>query len=47
VIVPERNEPDLDDIPCEVRKQIRFHVVRTVDEVLTHALEPAAFAIAA
>jgi ATP-dependent Lon protease len=47
VIVPERNEPDLDDIPSEVRKQIRFHVVRTVDEVLTHALEPAALAMAA
>ena len=47
VIVPERNEPDLDDIPSEVRTQIRFHVVRTVDEVLTHALEPAALAMAA
>ena len=47
VIVPERNEPDLDDIPSEVRTQIRFHVVRTVDEVLAHALEPSALAMAA
>jgi ATP-dependent Lon protease len=47
VIVPERNEPDLEDIPAEVRNQIRFHVVRTVDEVLAHALEPAALAMAA
>jgi ATP-dependent Lon protease len=47
VIVPERNEPDLDDIPSEIRNQIRFHVVRTVDEVLTHALEPAPLAMAA
>src|SRR3954462_917567 len=47
VILPLRNEPDIDDIPSEVRKQIRFHVVRTVDEVLTHALEPAALAMAA
>jgi ATP-dependent Lon protease len=47
VIVPERNEPDLDDIPAEVRSQVRFHVVRTVDEVLTHALEPATLAMAA
>jgi len=47
VIVPERNELDLDDIPSEVRNQIRFHVVRTVDEVLTHALEPAPLAMAA
>jgi ATP-dependent Lon protease len=47
VIVPERNEPDLDDIPSEVRNQIRFHVVRTVDEVLAHAFEPAALAMAA
>jgi ATP-dependent Lon protease len=47
IIVPERNEPDLDDIPSEVRQQIQFHIVRTVDEVLTLALEPAALAMAA
>ena len=47
VIVPERNAPDLDDIPSDVRKQMRFHVVGSVDQVLALALEPAGLAIAA
>ncbi len=47
VIVPERNQPDLDDVPSEVRDQMRFHVVGTVDQVLALALEPAAVAMAA
>ena len=42
VILPERNEPDLDDVPKEVRDQMRFHPVSSVDEVLALALEPAA-----
>jgi ATP-dependent Lon protease len=40
VIVPERNQPDLDDVPADVRSQVRFHIVRSVDQVLTLALEP-------
>jgi ATP-dependent Lon protease len=47
VIVPERNEPDLDDVPADVRSAMRFHIVGTVDEVLKVALEPAPLAIAA
>jgi ATP-dependent Lon protease len=47
VIVPDRNEPDLDDVPAEVRDQMRFHIVTSVDQVLALALEPAAFAMAA
>jgi ATP-dependent Lon protease len=47
VIVPERNEPDIDDVPAEVRDKMRFHVVATVDQVLDAALEPAAMAAAA
>jgi ATP-dependent Lon protease len=39
VIVPERNEPDLDDVPAEVRKQITFHIVQSVEQVLAAALE--------
>jgi ATP-dependent Lon protease len=39
VILPERNEGDLDDVPEQVRKDIVFHLVATVDEVLGHALE--------
>ena len=40
VIVPERNQPDLDDVPSDVRDQMHFHLVGTVDQVLTLALEP-------
>ena len=41
VVLPERNRGDLDDIPAEVREQMSFHPVMTVDEVLELALEPA------
>jgi ATP-dependent Lon protease len=41
VILPERNRGDLDDIPEEVREQMTFHPVMTIDEVLDRALEPA------
>jgi ATP-dependent Lon protease len=41
VILPERNRGDLDEIPEEVRNQLTFHPVITVQEVLDHALEPA------
>jgi ATP-dependent Lon protease len=41
VILPERNRGDLDEIPEEVRSQMTFHPVMTVQEVLDRALEPA------
>ncbi|HEV2923692.1 MAG TPA: endopeptidase La [Solirubrobacteraceae bacterium] len=41
VILPERNRGDLDEIPEEVRRQMTFHPVMTVQEVLDRALEPA------
>jgi len=49
VILPIRNEPDLDDVPKEVRDTMRFHPVSSVDEVLALALEetPQAMATAA
>jgi ATP-dependent Lon protease len=40
VILPSRNEPDLDDIPEEVRKQVHFEFAETIDDVLNSALEP-------
>jgi ATP-dependent Lon protease len=46
VIIPKRNEPDLDDLPESVRGQLRVHPVSDVAEVLALALEPAS-AIAA
>src|SRR5215208_1902091 len=41
VILPERNRGDLEDVPEEVREQMAFHPVMTVDEVLGLALEAA------
>jgi ATP-dependent Lon protease len=41
VILPERNRGDLDDIPEEVREQMSFHPVMSIDEVLDLALESA------
>jgi ATP-dependent Lon protease len=41
VILPRRNEPDLDDVPEAVRNEISIHVVSTVAEVLALALSPA------
>ncbi|MDJ0792126.1 MAG: endopeptidase La [Acidimicrobiia bacterium] len=41
VIVPARNEIDLDDVPESVRDEITFHIADTIDQVLDWALEPA------
>jgi ATP-dependent Lon protease len=41
VILPERNRGDLDEIPEEVREQMSFHPVMSINEVLDLALEPA------
>jgi ATP-dependent Lon protease len=46
VILPERNRGDLDDVPADVREQMRFHPVMSIDEVLEKALEPALEAVA-
>jgi ATP-dependent Lon protease len=41
VFMPERNRGDLDEVPEEVREQVAFHPVMSIDEVLERALEPA------
>ena len=41
VIIPERNRPDLEDVPADVREQMTFHPVMSLDEVFELALEPA------
>ncbi len=41
VIIPQRNEPDLDDVPAEVLAQLDVHAVANVREVLDLALTPA------
>ena len=42
VILPKRNDADLEDLPEEVRKDINFIFVETIDQVLDAALEPPA-----
>ncbi len=39
VILPARNEPDLDDVPADVREHMHFHPVTSIDEVLELALD--------
>ncbi len=41
VILPKLNEPDLEDIPEEIRNAMQFVLVEQIDEVLENALEPA------
>ncbi len=41
VVLPLRNEPDLDDIPSEIAQEMRFHLVSEVAEVLAVSLEEA------
>ena len=40
VILPNRNQKDLEDIPETVRQELQFRFVETMDDVLEHALEP-------
>ena len=40
VILPARNEADLEDLPEEVRQEMKFVFAETVDDVLNAALEP-------
>jgi ATP-dependent Lon protease len=41
VVLPKENEPDLEDLPSETRKEIEFHLADHVDEVLQVALDGA------
>jgi ATP-dependent Lon protease len=47
VLLPRRNEPDLDDVPESVREKLTVHLVADVREALELALEPAATTAAA
>jgi ATP-dependent Lon protease len=42
VILPRRNEKDIDDVPQSVREKMTFHFASRVGEVLEFALEPSA-----
>jgi len=41
VILPALNEPDLTDIPEELRRDMRFVFAKTLEDVLAVALGPA------
>jgi ATP-dependent Lon protease len=40
IVLPRRNEPDLIEVPEEVRGELAFHFVEHVREVLPIVLEP-------
>jgi ATP-dependent Lon protease len=40
VIIPARNEPDLDDVPAQVRDALTVHAVSDLADVLAVALRP-------
>jgi ATP-dependent Lon protease len=44
VVMPKLNEPDLDEVPKEVRQALEIHLVSRVDEALALALERSPFA---
>jgi len=46
ILLPKRNEPDLEDVPESVLKELTVHAVSDVREVLNLALEPATNAAA-
>jgi len=40
VLLPEDNQPDVADIPADIRKRLTFKFVKTMDEVIALALLP-------
>jgi len=47
VILPRRNERDVEDVPEELRRQLAFVFVDNAEEVLAHALPPASAPVTA
>ncbi|MFE2013118.1 endopeptidase La [Streptomyces sp. NPDC059491] len=45
VVIPKRNEADLDDVPAEILEKLEVHPVTDVRQVLEIALAPAAVAV--
>ncbi|EFH31035.1 ATP-dependent Lon protease [Streptomyces pristinaespiralis ATCC 25486] len=41
VVIPKRNEPDLDDVPAEILEKLEIHPVTDVRQVLEIALSSA------
>ena len=38
ILLPKKNEPDLDDLPRNVRKELRFVLLENVEQALKEAL---------
>ncbi|MFK4223504.1 endopeptidase La [Streptomyces sp. NPDC019890] len=47
VVIPKRNEPDLDDVPAEILDKLEVHPVTDVRQVLEIALSPAEMPVTA
>ena len=47
VFIPQRNEPDLDDVPGEVLEALDVKPMTDVAEIVAQALEPASQAVTA
>jgi ATP-dependent Lon protease len=45
VLLPRRNEADLDDIPADLRKEMQLVLIESIDEVLREALTPRLVAV--
>jgi ATP-dependent Lon protease len=45
VFLPQRNEPDLDDVPAEVLAELDVRIVADVADIVTAALEPVSSAV--
>lgn len=39
VIIPARNEPDLEDVPEAIKQQMNFYPIKRIDEALALAFE--------
>jgi ATP-dependent Lon protease len=39
ILIPKRNEPDMDDVPKEVKKDLQVHFVSRLDEILPLVLD--------
>jgi len=40
ILIPARNEPDLENLPADVRSELKIHLIKRVDEILALVLEP-------
>jgi ATP-dependent Lon protease len=40
VLLPARNEPDLEEVPKDVRAELKVHLIKRIDQVLALVLEP-------